>query len=402
MVAPILRRAFELLPDKGRTAIRAALKPKVELGRIVALLEAMQRDAVALAEVKEGVTSPPADGADRRALTTRLLKAYRIADADGGGGGDSAWTEYFRTLHGDLHRMFMADDVDGAGAVLSDPGATNLFYGFDQLAKDHLAFAASARWRSANARATADSIVRLAEMLGVRRHPNAEAIANGYVRRETVDAASCLPLIDAAIGIPVDVPAPFPGDHGLATVRGVVSYRTPQAVYQAWRIRQMTCGIRKPKVLEIGGGLGRTAYYANRLGIADYTIVDLPMTSLAQGAYLGRALGEDRVALLGEKHRDAASRVKLISQKSFMEGKSRYDLIVNVDSLTEMSRDVAGDYMGQILKRADAFLSINHESNPFTVRELLDECEVPRPVTRMVCHMRNGYVEEFADLRKGP
>jgi hypothetical protein len=106
------------------------------------------------------------------------------------------------------------------------------------------------------------------------------------------------------------------------------------------------------------------------------------------------------LALLGEKHQDMRDRVKLVSPTAFMQATDRYDLVVNVDSLTEMSRDVAGGYVDQILGRADAFLSINHEFNPFTVRELLMERRLLQPVTRGIYYMRNGYVEEFVSLRE--
>jgi hypothetical protein len=389
-----------MLPEGGKTAVRSILKPRVELARVIAVLDAMPRRTVRLTNVQESVTGQPVGAADDRELTERLLKAYRLADGESIETGASMWSDFFRDLHGDLHRTFMSGSIADVQAVLRNPGATNLFYGFDSLSRDLLLFAKSARWRRANALAIADSLVRLSEILGARLYPNSEAIANGYGRSETIDATQCLPEIDAALGLRLDVPTPFPDEHGLATDRGVISYRTPQAIYQAMRIRQMTHGLRHPKVLEIGGGLGRTAYYARRLGIMDYSIVDLPITSLAQGSFLGRSLGPDNLALLGEKHQDMRDRVKLVSPTAFMQATDRYDLVVNVDSLTEMSRDVAGGYVDQILGRADAFLSINHEFNPFTVRELLMERRLLQPVTRGIYYMRNGYVEEFVSLRE--
>jgi hypothetical protein len=46
--------------------------------------------------------------------------------------------------------------------------------------------------------------------------------------------------------------------------------------------------------------LGRTAFYAKQFRLRNYTIVDLPMTSVAQANFLGGALGADDVCLFGE------------------------------------------------------------------------------------------------------
>lgn len=399
MVHPLLRRAYEMLPEKGRESVKSALKPRVELRRVIAVLDQMPRAGIRLRNVRAGVSTAEPPSFDDRRLTERLLEAYRLADAEGQAKGASMWTDFFRELHGELHETFMRGDAAAAQAILRDPGKTNLFYGFDSLSRDLLRFASSERWREANALAIADSILRLAEMAGARRHPNAEALANGYGKPEEIDAGDWLEPIEAALGATLSFPTPFPDEHGLVTRRGVVSYRPVQAIYQAMRIRQMTAGIADPAVLEIGGGLGRTAFYARALGVSDYTIVDLPMTSLAQGSYLGRVLGEDEVALLGETDGEASRRVKLLSPAAFHAGSRRYDLIVNCDSLTEMSHEAAAAYVDAVLARADAFLSINHEFNPFTVRELLAERRLPGPVTRLPYFMRNGYVEEFAALR---
>ncbi|ETZ40544.1 hypothetical protein L838_5619 [Mycobacterium avium MAV_120709_2344] len=34
--------------------------------------------------------------------------------------------------------------------------------------------------------------------------------------------------------------------------------------------------------------MGRTAYYASKMGLRPYTIIDIPMTSAAQAAFLGK------------------------------------------------------------------------------------------------------------------
>src|SRR5262249_5720898 len=131
-------------------------------------------------------------------------------------------------------------------------------------------------------------------------------------------------------------------------------------LYQAWRIKTLVAGIKRPRILEIGAGLGRTAYYAAELGLTDYTIIDLPSTSVAQGYFLGRALGDEQVTLFGELA--IPGRIKILPPESFLDAacEATFDLVLNVDSMTEMDRSVAASYWDKIARSARRFLSINH------------------------------------------
>ena len=61
--------------------------------------------------------------------------------------------------------------------------------------------------------------------------------------------------------------------------------------------------------MEIGAGMGRTAYYMCKFGLSDYTIVDLPMSNVAQAAFLSRVMGEDQISLAGE---DRSANVRIL------------------------------------------------------------------------------------------
>ena len=155
--------------------------------------------------------------------------------------------------------------------------------------------------------------------------------------------------------------------------------------------------IPKPSILEIGGGLGRTAYYCRHFGLYDYTIVDIPMSSLAQGNFLGRVLPEKDLVLLGESNdpEDGNSRIKLIHPKAFFSSNRRYDLIVNVDSLTELGISMAKDYLRKISQVGNLFLSINHESNDFSINSIWKETLGLNRLYRNPCWVWRGYVEEL-------
>ncbi len=209
----------------------------------------------------------------------------------------------------------------------------------------------------------------------------------GRVPEVTVDQV--LAQVEQKLGFELKFPNPWPSELGLASRRGVISYRAPQALYQAWRIAQLVRGTAGASVVEIGGGAGRTAYYARLFGITDYTIIDIPVSSLAQGYFLGRTLGPERIALEGESAK--VDQVKLLAPSTFLGSSNRYTLVVNVDSLTEIGRAAAEQYREAIIRQAPTFLSINHEANEFTVDQLIGA----HRAYRMPYWMRRGYVEEL-------
>ena len=109
-----------------------------------------------------------------------------------------------------------------------------------------------------------------------------------------------------------------------------------------------------------------------------------------------RTLGEDNVALEGEHNKQNQSEIKLIRPEIFTNSREKYDLIVNADSMTEMGRAVADGYWDHAQERAPQFLSINHEVNEFTVRDI----SIERGTKIQSCYrnaypIRKGYIEEL-------
>jgi hypothetical protein len=141
-----------------------------------------------------------------------------------------------------------------------------------------------------------------------------------------------LALIDLGLGHRIVFPNPFPGEIGLASSRGIISYRAIQAIYQAWRVYNLVKGNRDARIVEVGAGLGRTAFYAATFGLHNYTIVDLPLSSVAQGYFLGRTLGPDAICLYKEQR----SGIAILPPSKFLNSDDRYDVLLNADSLTEL------------------------------------------------------------------
>jgi hypothetical protein len=105
--------------------------------------------------------------------------------------------------------------------------------------------------------------------------------------------------------------------------------------------------------MEIGAGLGRTAYYARKIGMRDYTIVDIPLSNVAQAHFLGSVLGSEAVALVGEPAVSGA--IRIIGPSFTRETKEEFDIILNVDSLVEMDRHVADSYFAFAAQHARYF-----------------------------------------------
>lgn len=328
---------------------------------------------------------------DDRVIIDRVVASYKKRTEQPSG----QWKQIYLDRHRDIHEAFMANDNVRISDILRDPLSSDLMYGFDSMCKSLRKYGMRSEDRQAPA-LTLDALLSLTESIGARRVENPE---NYGPLANKISGDAVLSQLETALGIQIPMPNFYPSEFGLATRRGVMSYRVPQAIWQGWRASQLVLGIKKPRVLEIGGGLGRTALYAGCFGITDYTIVDIPVSSIAQGYFLGRALGPNAVRLHGETSaQDDSMAIKVMSPAHFLDGNDRYDLVINVDSLTEMDRKDAVAYWNAIQKRAAIFLSVNHEGNLFTVAELADESISIVRRTRNPSWMRRGYVEEVFEF----
>ena len=174
------------------------------------------------------------------------------------------------------------------------------------------------------------------------------------------------------------------------TSRGRVTFRAVQALYQAYRMK--TAAMKSDvRCMEIGGGSGRTAYFAHMLGMADYTLVDLPMTLVAQAAFLSAALGPDAVWMAGEPVAKQKDCVRLMPPSFVSKTSEKFDVVLNADSFTEMDQEYAQGYIDFASKNAGVLVSINHEANKFTVSDLAPKAAC----MRSPYWLRPGYVEEL-------
>lgn len=343
------------------------------------------------------------ESCDDLELVQRVMKAYRVA-IQSFKPSEGFWDVWHFALKKPIHEALAGDDIEAAAAVLRDPAANVFFWGFDAIASSPegeiephelvlTRLNRQADWRDLYALWLCDTLVSFAEVVGARRaaYPEMEVDKTLANRGDQFDVNSVLDEIEHELGVELVFPNPFANERGLKSKRGIIGFRSIQSMYQAWRISQLANGNPHFKVLEIGAGLGRTAYFAHLFGVTNYTIVDVPLTNAAQGYFLGRVLGPQCV-YVGEEA--GAQGIRIIPNTAVASLDETFDLIVNVDSFTEMPEDVAQDYWTFAKKATRKVLSINHEFNPHTVRELYGSDRDCKAV-RYPYPMRRGYVEEL-------
>jgi hypothetical protein len=316
---------------------------------------------------------------DDASLVSRIVAAYKNSVGRFSGHGNSMWAR-LNSMNHDIHTAAIESNLEILSELLRSPHRTDLFYGFDFLARS-LALPSTDDERAQHSRAVHKMLADLCEVTGAvnaARDLSAEALIS---------------RLDEVLGFRVDFPNPFPYEPGLRTSRGIISSRALGALYQTWRIMTLVKGSDRPKVLEIGAGLGRTAYYSYKAGIRDFTIIDLPMANIAQANFLGRVLPEQAISLAGERDRGEI----IIEDVSWAPAADDwFDLVMNIDSLTEMDRGHAERYIEITKDRTGIFFSVNKETNSFTVKELWGDTE--RTTIRNKYCLRAGYIEEIIYL----
>jgi len=92
---------------------------------------------------------------------------------------------------------------------------------------------------------------------------------------------------------------------------------------------------------------------------------------------------------------DSAARptVKIRTPSAMRESGDRFDLVVNIDSMTELGDELASEYADRILDVAPLLLSINHELNSVRVHDLFTARGAS--IERHPNWLRIGYAEEI-------
>jgi hypothetical protein len=296
--------------------------------------------------------------------------------------------EGFAKRKKNVHDALVSGDIGEIRSLLEAPAKHHLFYGFDSLYPESTkaCLDQTEAERKGSERSLAMDIVKMAEGVGVRRVRDPKKPTE-YAPSVEVDLNGLLGEIASHLNIDIKFPSPFADEFGLETAFGVASYRSINALYQAYLVTRLVPDFGR-RVTEIGGGSGRTAYFAATLGVTDYTIIDVPLTNVAQAIFLGVSLGEDAVRLSGEERTD-----QVISIVSPMDDNDYSGVILNVDSMPEMSMPHVREYIDNIQSGSSTYLSINHEAHEAIIGHMAST--KAKLYKRNFYALRPGYLEEL-------
>jgi len=203
-----------------------------------------------------------------------------------------------------------------------------------------------------------------------------------------------LRLIEQEIGFNISFP-PFIGGRTETTSHhyGVYSNRHIDYLWVIKRIMEL-CPDRNSRILEIGAGIGLLGYYLSKNGYNDYTLIDIARTNVCQAYFLYKNLPERDITLSHEVENPFDEiynhNIRVLHTTDFSKvPKDRYDLMVNIDGLTEFPIESATNYVNS--NCVNMLLSINHEANPFRVTKICQK----KLLYRYPYWLRDGYVEEL-------
>jgi hypothetical protein len=303
---------------------------------------------------------------------------------------DSIWLNIFNNFHKNVIDIIKSDK-SRIEDILDDPSKYDIFYGFDSNCNYVLKNTRYSDYFE-NDELVIDKILNFAEYLGILRHNNPERYRIIF-KKPSLD--NLINEIEKKINIELKFNNVFPGEKGVKTQKGIISNREIQAIYQAYKIKEIFKKNNYKNILEIGGGLGRTAYYCYKFGIKDYTIVDLLIPRVCQLNYLSRVLNEENI--INESQiinlENLENKIKIISPNYLFNKNIKYDLIFNSDSITEIDSVNQNKYINFIKENAKYFYSINHESNKNRVNDLFSNTNILE-VEKNLYWLRRGYLEE--------
>ena len=298
----------------------------------------------------------------------------------------SQWSEIFDSYQSEAVSSLRNKDTKKLLKLLRNPLKNNLQYGFDNLSKVlQSPFRIETLYE---VKSTADHFVALAEFLNFQKYISPEGLVSPIKKKLDVNAL-VKEIVQKYFPDNFTFPNPYLGEKGIFTPYGIASLRVPAAIYQAIQVRKFG-----DNICEIGPGLGRTAYFAKLLGAKIYTLVDLPISSLSQGYFLGSSLPNEAFCFNGQniKINDG---FKFHQPKNFIKCRDKYDVVLNVDSLTEIGFDTARDYLKNLIGKSEFFFSINHEGNEFCIKDIISEFPNYKLISKCRSWVRQGYVEEL-------
>lgn len=325
----------------------------------------------------------PSRSASDIAICERIIAAWHVSAASDPGKRGGMWDQ-LTSGHTRLKAALTQRDPHLLADLLANMFQEHLVHGLA------MGKSTAVRARSVPDRHAAmwcDRLLRLGEAVGVCPVRSPEQGGTDA----PLDQLEIVSEVEATLGFALAFPA-IGAPFGVALRGSAFPEQSFMHAYAAWRIRALGPFRR---IAEIGGGFGGLcAYLAN--GDQAYTIYDLPYTNLLQGYFLLKC--GLPVSLSGEP----PERIQVLPWWRINDRDVRFDLVVNQDSIPEMSPATGRAYIDRIKQIAPAFYSVNQEASAMNrsterqlrVPELIREAGGYTRRSRNLFWLRDGYVEE--------
>jgi hypothetical protein len=314
------------------------------------------------------------------------------------------WDGLAGHYHGELLTILQKKDPFALAEYLCNMSRHGATVGITQGITEFRRISTSRHYREWTGLLTLDRLVALAEAVGVLRMENPEQGRWGENLYEDID--ELIHKLQTALGIGIIIPQVEGCLLGLDNKSGRLHFRDLTALYAAWRIRTITNQLGAASICEIGGGVGRVAYYCAKFGIKNYAIYDLPLVNVLQGYFLIRSNPDARIVLYGEQVPAQGHAIRILPGRALEDSSPKsFDVVLNQDSFPEIDRSTVRRYLREIRRSTRThFLSINHEAETpigvstlrhLVVADIVDEVGGFERLYRCPCWVRAGYVEEL-------
>ena len=334
------------------------------------------------------------DRPDRVQICERLLESYNLAIRDEGRSplkreGEDLWSQILRNEFPKILAAIENGDARQLSTELMTFGNSPVWFGGLTTGLDGF------NWKNKNPEWVAltyyDQLLSIGEYMGIIQAPIPEESSG--TANFSVDINELVDRIEKKLEFNILPPTGVVPVLGLQVHHGALNYRHLLGLYGALRICDLAA--RNYPIVEFGGGLGITALYARRMGFADYTLLDLPISCLFAGHFLINSLGDNNVVLYGEKLSGPTIKILPYWECQNLSSK-KYCLSVNQDGLPEMADNFIHEYLKQIRRITNGvFLSINHDGFfPRTVHQFINSSGGFKRIYRARCFVREGFIEE--------
>ena len=375
-------------------------------GTVWHLLQHFVSDPDKVAQAVAVYVEPSPPQADDLPIAERLIEVFHaMIDHEASAvplerrPNEGIWEMVRHEFHGPIYQILLDKNVEGLAEYLRNGLRESVCYGLGPGPQHFAALREIGEPRAANVLIILDRLAALAEAVGALPYENPEQ--GRYGINTGLGVTELIAAIERTIGTEIHRP-PVMGICGLRDgADRIIDCRVPDDVYGVHRMRTIKEMFGLRSVCEIGGGFGGAAFQAIRNGFHTYTIFDLPVICIVQGFFLMKIFGSDQVRMFGKDVPD--KRVNILPYWSFFDRSRSFDLVFNRDSLPEMPRGRAIEYLTEIAERRAVLLSINQEAeagagqpglHQLRVSDLCEQTPGMQRVARHPYWMRKGYVEE--------